>query len=92
MDAQVRELIVIQDDDLASDSGFGTDTSDTTSITSSMFEGYLENGRRYQTKREGEYWGPSDEKQVCILLTQTRIANEVLCSSRVIVALLTSHL
>ena len=23
----------------------------------------MEHGRRYQTKREGEYWGPSDEKQ-----------------------------
>ena len=58
---------MIQDDDLTSDSEFGTDSSDTTSVSSSMFEGYLENGRRYQTKREGEYWGPSDEKQVCIL-------------------------
>lgn len=28
-----------------------------------MYAGYIENGRRYQTKREGEYWGPSDEKQ-----------------------------
>ena len=45
------------------DSAFGTDNSDTTSITSSIYKGYLENGRRYQTVREGEYWGPSDEKQ-----------------------------
>ena len=38
-------------------------TSDTTSISSSIYAGYVENGRRYQTLREGEYWGPSDEKQ-----------------------------
>lgn len=31
-----------------------------------MYAGHMENGRRYQTKREGEYWGPSDEKQVGI--------------------------
>lgn len=34
-----------------------------TSITSFIYAGLVENGRRYQTKREGEYWGPSDEKQ-----------------------------
>ena len=45
------------------DSAFGTDNSDTTSVTSSIYAGYVENGRRYQTVREGEYWGPSDEKQ-----------------------------
>jgi hypothetical protein len=28
-----------------------------------MYRGYIENGRRYQTVREGEYWGPSDEQQ-----------------------------
>ena len=31
-----------------------------------MYAGHMENGRRYQTKREGEYWGPSDDKQVGI--------------------------
>lgn len=36
---------------------------DSTSISSSIYAGYVENGRRYQTTREGEYWGPSDEKQ-----------------------------
>lgn len=45
------------------DSAFGTDNSDTTSIASSIYAGHVENGRRYQTVREGEYWGPSDEKQ-----------------------------
>lgn len=46
------------------DSAHGDIHSDTTSIASSMYAGYIENGRRYQIKREGEYWGPSDEKQV----------------------------
>ena len=46
------------------DSAFGTDSSDTTSISSSIYAGYMENGRKYQTVREGEYWGPSDEKQM----------------------------
>ena len=36
---------------------------DTTSIASSIYKGHLENGRRWQVVREGEYWGPSDEKQ-----------------------------
>lgn len=40
--------------------------SDSTLIASSMYDGFVENGRRYQTKREGEYWGPSDAKQVGI--------------------------
>ena len=34
------------------------------SVSSSIYAGYLANGRRYQTTREGEYWIPSDEKQV----------------------------
>lgn len=32
------------------------------SVTSSIYAGHIENGRRYPTVREG-YWGPSDEKQ-----------------------------
>lgn len=36
---------------------------DTTSIASSIYVGYVEIGRRYQITREGEYWGPNDEKQ-----------------------------
>jgi len=38
-------------------------SSETTSIASSMYAGYIENGRRYQTVREDKYWGPSDEQQ-----------------------------
>lgn len=33
------------------------------SITSSIYKGIIENGRRYQCLKEGEYWGPSDEQQ-----------------------------
>lgn len=40
----------------------------TTSITSSIYQGYIENGRRYQTTHEGEYLVPSDEKQVSLIL------------------------
>lgn len=51
----------LQDD---TDSAFGTyASSGTTSIASSIYAGYVENGRRYQNVREGQYWGPSDEKQ-----------------------------
>ncbi|KFY28414.1 hypothetical protein V493_02946 [Pseudogymnoascus sp. VKM F-4281 (FW-2241)] len=47
------------------DSTYGGDDtfSETTSIASSMYRGYIENGRRYQTVREDSYWGPSDEQQ-----------------------------
>ncbi|KFZ25220.1 hypothetical protein V502_00303 [Pseudogymnoascus sp. VKM F-4520 (FW-2644)] len=47
------------------DSSYGGDDSlsETTSIASSMYRGYIENGRRYQTVREDNYWGPSDEQQ-----------------------------
>lgn len=34
-----------------------------TSIASSIYAGYVENGRRYQTLRDGEYFMPSDERQ-----------------------------
>lgn len=37
--------------------------SDTTSVASSIYRGITHHGRRYQTTREGDYWGPSDEKQ-----------------------------
>ncbi|KAJ5215143.1 hypothetical protein N7468_010822 [Penicillium chermesinum] len=36
--------------------------SETTSITSSIARGRLENGRRYQAMKD-DYWGPSDEQQ-----------------------------
>lgn len=33
------------------------------SLASHLYRGYIENGRRYQTLREGAYWGPCDDKQ-----------------------------
>ncbi|KAJ5386837.1 hypothetical protein N7509_009378 [Penicillium cosmopolitanum] len=37
--------------------------SETTSLASSIYKGVMDHGRRYQTLREGKYWGPSDERQ-----------------------------
>ncbi|CAI7652202.1 unnamed protein product [Penicillium discolor] len=37
--------------------------SETTSLSSSVYRGVFENGRRYQTVREGASWFPSDEQQ-----------------------------
>ena len=37
--------------------------SETTSIASSLYRGFMENGRRYQTPRDSEYFSPSDEQQ-----------------------------
>ena len=34
------------------------------SISSRICNTYLENGRKYPSLKAGEYWGPSDEKQV----------------------------
>lgn len=46
------------------DSALGKDwQSETTSLSSTLYRGYIEHGRRYQTLREGQYWGPSDEQQ-----------------------------
>jgi ubiquinone/menaquinone biosynthesis C-methylase UbiE len=36
--------------------------SDTTSLASSIYKYRFENGRRYHAYKEGEYWGPNDEK------------------------------
>lgn len=44
-------------------SGDGQSASDWTSISSSIYRGVIENGRRYQSLKEGEYWGPSDDQQ-----------------------------
>ncbi|KAJ5246019.1 hypothetical protein N7468_001002 [Penicillium chermesinum] len=37
--------------------------SETTSIASSLYKGFIENGRRYQTLRSSGYFSPSDERQ-----------------------------
>ncbi|KAJ5605798.1 hypothetical protein N7510_008579 [Penicillium lagena] len=55
--------------------------SDTTSIASSLYEGFLENGRRYASLRGSEYFSPSDEQQfetyevghlACLLMSDKR--------------------
>ncbi|KAH8694893.1 S-adenosyl-L-methionine-dependent methyltransferase [Talaromyces proteolyticus] len=53
------------DEDYEGDSAWGGDdsASETTSVTSSIYRGLTENGRRYQSYRDHDYWGPSDEKQ-----------------------------
>lgn len=72
---------IVEADDTDADFVFVTDNSDSTSIASFMYAGYVENGRRYQIKRKGEYWGPSDEKQfqsmqaahlLCVILDSKR--------------------
>lgn len=47
------------------DSAFGgsTSQSDWTSVTSSIYKGVIENGRRYQSLKQGEYWSPADDQQ-----------------------------
>lgn len=50
----------VDDDDSALGSEF---TSDWTSVTSSIYKGVFEHGRRYQALREGEYWSPADDQQ-----------------------------
>ncbi|KAJ5463278.1 hypothetical protein N7475_008222 [Penicillium sp. IBT 31633x] len=37
--------------------------SETTSVASKISKGRLENGRRYQSLKEDDYWSPSDEQQ-----------------------------
>lgn len=48
---------------------------DTTSMSSSIYQDFIEYERRYQTKREGEYWGPADEKQVRFPIPEDRRKN-----------------
>ncbi|MCJ1367644.1 hypothetical protein MMC16_006778 [Acarospora aff. strigata] len=46
------------------DSALGDDNeTETTSLASSITNYRFENGRRYHAYKEGEYWGPNDEKQ-----------------------------
>lgn len=47
------------------DSTFGSEVdSDTTSVTSAIFKGYISNGRRYQSLVDKAYYQPADEKQL----------------------------
>lgn len=54
-----------QEDDDTPDSAYGgsNSQSDWTSVTSSIYKGVFENGRRYQKLKEGEYPLPADEQQ-----------------------------
>lgn len=48
-----------------SGSAFGSDVvSDITSVTSTIFKGYISNGRRYQSLVNKAYYQPADEKQL----------------------------
>ncbi|KAK2767694.1 hypothetical protein FQN54_003852 [Arachnomyces sp. PD_36] len=63
----VPQSPVIQVDDHLgdNDSSYGDaidGQSQTTSMRSSIYNFVYENGRRYQTYRQGMYWGPNDEK------------------------------
>ncbi|KAF2177731.1 S-adenosyl-L-methionine-dependent methyltransferase [Zopfia rhizophila CBS 207.26] len=60
---QVQDQGIEADDNTDADSAYdGGYFSDTTSLTSSITRGRLENGRKYQALRE-DYWGPSDGQQ-----------------------------
>lgn len=58
-----------QNDELEADNesscDFDDEASETSSLKSSVIRGYIENGRRYQTLREGkgQYFVPADDKQ-----------------------------
>lgn len=43
--------------------GGSNSQSDWTSVTSSIYRGVFEHGRRYQALKEGEYWSPADDQQ-----------------------------
>ncbi|KAI9839173.1 MAG: hypothetical protein M1819_003166 [Sarea resinae] len=57
------DLEVGDDGDSTFDDDGRSGNSETTSVTSSIYRGMWENGRKYQTLRQDEYWGPSDDKQ-----------------------------
>lgn len=51
--------------DPAPDSGIEDNdslASETTSVHSSIYRYRYENGRRYHAYKDGEYWGPNDER------------------------------
>ncbi|KAF2087558.1 methyltransferase family protein [Saccharata proteae CBS 121410] len=49
--------------DESSDSAFGDDLSDTTSVASTIWRHRFEHGRRYHKYQQGAYWGPNDDQQ-----------------------------
>ena len=62
--AQAEEgSIIIDNDDLGTDDGYGTDSNTTasTSLAESVRDYIFENGRRYHKFREGRYNFPNDD-------------------------------
>ena len=56
-----NDIVEVDEHAESSDDADSVNT-DTTSISSSIRRGIVENGRRYNSTRPGEYWGPSDDK------------------------------
>ncbi|KAJ6121329.1 S-adenosyl-L-methionine-dependent methyltransferase [Penicillium capsulatum] len=60
-----HQSIVVDPDEEEADPGFncGDSQADTVSVSSTIYRGLVENGRRYQVIRENEYWSPADDLQ-----------------------------
>ncbi len=57
-----------QDDTFDADSAYGSPlTSPATSVSSSIYRGYIENGRKYSTVKDDGYYIPVDEKQLEVI-------------------------
>ena len=62
--------------------------SETTSIASDFYRGFMENGRRYQTLKNSEYFSPADEQQfetyetghIAALLMNSDKTNPLFCA------------
>lgn len=62
--------------------------SETNSIATDLYKGFMENGRRYQTLRSSEYFSPADEQQfetyevghLAALLMNSERANPLYCA------------
>jgi hypothetical protein len=68
--AQAEEgSIIIDNDDLGTDDGYGTDSNTTasTSLAESVRDYIFENGRRYHKFREGRYNFPNDDIEYVVL-------------------------
>ena len=59
-----KDGTALEADNGDNDSDMGSDNSDSTPMAASIWAGYVENGKWYRTKREGEYGAPNDAKQV----------------------------
>lgn len=62
--------------------------SETTSIASDLYKGFMDNGRRYQTLRNSEYFSPADDQQfetyemghLAALLMNSEKSNPLYCA------------